>query len=209
MSTTADDAQIPGTEGTGRTKDRFTRISHTQDLGSQAQSILKGIYGNSSKCPEIVATHGDHIHAIHACNYFNSTCKIGITRLFQCFQLRGKRIQTVHSKENYSRRRWQNLPKYLAHARTETASVHIGARRWRFSGDGQRNEDCKLEECTTGRLLAPRRLQGNDGMVMRGPTPDPYVAEEGAPNNRRGVDSPGHVDQGTRPKQVEEVKGKA
>lgn len=143
--------------------------SSTMFIGLTLPSALKSkflklyIYKSTPKCPEIVATHGQHIHAVHGCNWFNSTCKCGITKLFRRFGLGGRRVRTVHRKKNFNRRGWENMPEYFLSTRREGASIHFGTYRWRLSSYGIGDENYELAECQTGGLLALRRLSCNNG----------------------------------------------
>lgn len=98
------------------------------------------------------------------------------------------------------------MPKHLIQARRESASIHIGARRWHFSANGERDQNYDFEECSSGRLLASRRFPSNDGMAEGRGTDGGDVATQSATGNRRNIGSTRDDLQGNRPQQMEEVK---
>lgn len=160
------------------------------------KSVLAAIYKSSARCPELVATHGNHIHAIHACWWRNSTCKCGISKLFRRIGLGGGRIRKIFRKKNFERRRWKNYPKYFLQARRESISIHIGTCRWILSSNGLSDQDILLEECQTRGLLASRGLSSDDGLGPRGTTDGTDATTEGASSNRSGVGNAKHCVQG-------------
>nr|XP_018907625.1 PREDICTED: uncharacterized protein LOC109037419 [Bemisia tabaci] len=141
--------------GTINGKKTFLHDIYQNKFGRSGEELCVRLLAKLRAGTYIVASHGNHLHICHACDYFNSTCRCYVTKVIR--SRFGKWVaRSSTCTRNIGIERWRNIPIYLSSRSRHILKINHSGGDWVRNSQnrsvpllrsGKRGQDELVEEC--------------------------------------------------------------